>query len=1448
MHVQLAQSGVMSRLGISIRGDPPKYSDADSAPGLWDQAFCGLADDDRKELESLKSDDNHMDPSEIARIAQRKRDECVKKQWNLYTNKAGDQVKVRDLLSSVVNWLNRFKEVCDAAVQFDPVHAALPWAVVRGLLMIAVSDVQTFGTMVEGVDRISALITRYAKLESTVLLRTCDLTSQLSSALVKLYGSVLKYLANTCRYYRKSTLKRALKSVVNSTKSMVDEPLLRIEHDEEEVFKLVQLVQNGLIGVKLDDILASIQESVKAVQVTAASMRTKLSAWLNGPESSGTYEALIQYHHPGTFQWALQLAQFRLWASTNESSPKVLWVHGPAGFGKTFMSAQMIKHLKKTMTQPPCYFFCLADNQLTRDPYQILRSWLTQMLDNDKALHILNGASESRSQSAKLSHVGLWELFVAVGSAIPGCTFVIDGFDECINIDIGAQYCDNIPRELFLRDLMIHLAKTKSRVLVVSRDTPDIRRFLGVESQSVASPGVLKLEYQITAKDTGEDVKSFSEHIINSKLFNRNADLRHKIAAQAAERSEGMFLWIKLLEQKLSGGQNAKQLAKTDEKKHAVMLLRWVMFAIRPLQVKQLAEALVVSGEEELDEYPEDDLPDCWQHGFVDESFVQDMILAPCGSLLQVKSASADTPLAEHTVHFVHFSVKEYLTSLAGHDKNQLGFDKPAVEEWRLASICLRYLTLEVFKDTDCDWEQYPFLSYAGWAWYFPSFQAKSSPPQDAIQKARRIFDPSTPSWGIWTPVMDSVLDFHSAADGLALRANLTATESRAGDVEPETYETVSESYYTEGEAEDEDTEGESHTMENHTLDSGDGNDDQEDELPKDSSPPGQVPSPVYYAALLGLEDMLSWLEGQGLDFAAPGGLFGFPLQAAVVGGSEKAVRHVLNSPGVQVSQRGGVCGTALIAAVATSRHKMAELLIQAGASTNDVDNIGETALHYVTTTRSVETARLLLDNMSEGQDIDSVNVEGRTALHCAVDNSCGEIVALLLERGANVNTNAASYGLTPLHTAIYNKDAAMVSRLLDSGADAAWKDEEGWTPLEAAAHTGNVDIVNLVIGAGAKVDGDEGILSDTSLTPLQRAIMGDHLDAAKCLWEHGADLNKKMRSGATALEVAVRSNRVGVLKWILEQGASFKFINTESLCSVFETAAQRRFVDVMHELVAGGVFQICPRGEPGTGRARATKWDDDHLVMLAYSGDADRVRYRLAEASGCTELTIGEALHAASAMGHLETVRALLNGRRRARINARDATGRTALHYAANRLHAAVVDLLVDAGADVSLEDDAGSTPIDLAVRHGTRALSIAQKHMDNHGLAIRRRPTVMAGAGGQSASAVRDIRRMLSGSWEGQYDYLTWRRGRTDPTSIEIPAKSAEGFAFSGDGSDVVGPFKYHGFVDPLGFVWWVKMYEELGWLYKGRLSGDGTVLKGTWGSNRKLWYGTFVLRKQS
>lgn len=65
-----------------------------------------------------------------------------------------------------------------------------------------------------------------------LIIRTSNLTTQLSAALVKLYRAVLKFLAQAAKYYGQNTFKRTLKSVVNGAKYMVEEPLLRIEMDE----------------------------------------------------------------------------------------------------------------------------------------------------------------------------------------------------------------------------------------------------------------------------------------------------------------------------------------------------------------------------------------------------------------------------------------------------------------------------------------------------------------------------------------------------------------------------------------------------------------------------------------------------------------------------------------------------------------------------------------------------------------------------------------------------------------------------------------------------------------------------------------------------------------------------------------------------------------------------------------------------------------------------------------------------------------------------------------------------------------------------------------------------------------------------------------------------------------------------------------------------------------
>lgn len=72
----------------------------------------------------------------------------LRKRWK-YTKPNGDTIIVRDVLEKIVRWIEKFKDTGDIIIQYDPGHAALPWAAVRFLLRIAVSEVQLFAVLVE---------------------------------------------------------------------------------------------------------------------------------------------------------------------------------------------------------------------------------------------------------------------------------------------------------------------------------------------------------------------------------------------------------------------------------------------------------------------------------------------------------------------------------------------------------------------------------------------------------------------------------------------------------------------------------------------------------------------------------------------------------------------------------------------------------------------------------------------------------------------------------------------------------------------------------------------------------------------------------------------------------------------------------------------------------------------------------------------------------------------------------------------------------------------------------------------------------------------------------------------------------------------------------------------------------------------------------------------------
>lgn len=83
--------------------------------------------------------------------------------------------------------------------------------------------------------------------------------------------------------------------------------------------------------------------------------------------------------------------------------------------------------------------------------------------------------------------------------------------------------------------------------------------------------------------------------------------------------------------------------------------------------------------------------------------------------------------------------------------------------------------------------------------------------------------------------------------------------------------------------------------------------------------------------------------------------------------------------------------------------------------------------------------------------DVNSANVENRTALHCAAFEKKVEAAKLLLRHGASADV-CTVHRRTPLHFACIVGDDATCQALLDAGASADVQDFQGNTPVHYAA------------------------------------------------------------------------------------------------------------------------------------------------------------------------------------------------------------------------------------------------------------------------------------------------------------------------------------------------------------------------------------------------------------
>jgi ankyrin repeat protein len=143
-------------------------------------------------------------------------------------------------------------------------------------------------------------------------------------------------------------------------------------------------------------------------------------------------------------------------------------------------------------------------------------------------------------------------------------------------------------------------------------------------------------------------------------------------------------------------------------------------------------------------------------------------------------------------------------------------------------------------------------------------------------------------------------------------------------------------------------------------------------------------------------------------------------------------------------------------------------------------DPSGTTALHFAVGYGDVALVKQLLDR---GARVD-IRGDGSLAMHAAADQPKGEIVRLLVAKGASVDP-LNRIGATPLLIAVHHGNVEVVEALLDAGADIQARVAGGDTALHVVAVTDHVLVAELLLERGA----DMTVIAELGENPYERAV-----------------------------------------------------------------------------------------------------------------------------------------------------------------------------------------------------------------------------------------------------------------------------------------------------------------------------------------------------------------------
>ena len=468
-------------------------------------------------------------------------------------------------------------------------------------------------------------------------------------------------------------------------------------------------------------------------------LKLRCENWLKPSDVEHVHLSQVRARLNGTCDWITSNNTFERWVKPEYSTShdRTLIISGTHGCGKSVLASSIVTRLEKSKQHTLFFAFSSSDGS-RQTSENLIRTLLWQLLQEIADQASLDTVYRL-SLDGQPTIPGLWKAFERIASSLSKPVYcTIDGIDECIDDD---------------HSMFIAIQKTLEecpmlRILLLARPYV-FQAYLGTFSFAAID---------ITSVMLSQDIEAFiNDEIAKSEILSV-PECRKNVYETLKDRSDGMFLWVRLMVDDLKKSSSKSELSERLqnlpcglEKAYQLLFIRlsqkldkyeiglvknilaFTSTSCRPLRFEEFRYAQAMY---------------CRSLEAVAQPLEEYILLWPPQRVLDITEGLVS--VTDGVLRLIHSSVRDFLVRpevqwVSEPDRALLGFRIDIEQTHRLlAWLCLDYIRFEkderrVLKcstpqSTQALREDYPFLGYST---SYAFFHLNRSGPPCAITLAK---------------------------------------------------------------------------------------------------------------------------------------------------------------------------------------------------------------------------------------------------------------------------------------------------------------------------------------------------------------------------------------------------------------------------------------------------------------------------------------------------------------------------------------------------------------------------------------------------------------------------------------------------------------------------------------------------------------------------------------